>query len=142
MSTGQAKHHRPSACTSLAPSVCKVALSPHRLVSLTDRPGTFTSRPVGSARLRTAQLDVMEFLRRFLQHVLPHGFVKIRHFGFLHASCAIPLATIRLMIMLGHPMGGPADIAKAPATTCGPLSDLWRTDARRHACVDLTPGLC
>jgi hypothetical protein len=32
---------------------------------------------VGSARLRTAQLAVIEFLRRFLQHVLPHGFMKV-----------------------------------------------------------------
>ena len=55
----------------LAPSVFKVAISNHRLVSLTDRTVTFTYRKVGSARLRTTHLDVMEFLRRFLQHVLP-----------------------------------------------------------------------
>src|SRR5215813_5674091 len=94
----QANHHGHSAFTSLAPYVFKVAISNHRLVSLTDRTVTFTYRKVGSARLRTAQLDVMAFLRRFLQHVLPHGFVKIRHCGFLHASWAIPLATLRRMI--------------------------------------------
>jgi hypothetical protein len=68
-----------------------------------DRTVTFTYRQVGSARLRTPQLDVMEFLRRFLQHVLPAGVVKVRHFGLLHASCAVPLATVRLMMGLGHP---------------------------------------
>jgi hypothetical protein len=138
----QAQHHSHSAFTSLAPYVVKVAISTHRLVSLTARTVTFTSRTVGRARLRTAQLDVMEFLRRVLQHGLPHGFVTIRHFGFLHARCAIPLATIRRMIMLGHPMGDQPTSQTPPATTCGPLSDLWRTEARRHACVDLTPGLC
>ena len=46
----------------------------------------------------------MEFLRRFLQHVLPDGFMKVRHFGFLHASCAIPPDTLRRMISQAHPI--------------------------------------
>src|SRR5262250_2105933 len=95
----QAQHHSHSAFTYLAPYVFKVAISNHRLVSLTDRTVTFTYRKVGSARPRTAHLDVMEFLRRFLQHVLPDGFMKVRHFGFLHASCTVPLlATVRLLM--------------------------------------------
>jgi hypothetical protein len=48
----------------------------------------------------------MECLRRFLQHVLPEGFMKVRPFGFLHASCALSLATIRLLIGQGHPREG------------------------------------
>jgi len=103
----QAPHHGHSAFTSLAPYVFKVALSNQRIVSLKDHTVTFTYRKVGSARLRTTHLDVVEFLRRFLQHVLPDGFQKVRHFGFLHASWAIPLATIRLMIVRGHPGDAP-----------------------------------
>jgi hypothetical protein len=100
----QANHHSHSAFTYLAPYVFKVAIANQRIVSLTDRTVTCTYRKVGSARLRTAHLDVMEFLRRFLQHVLPEGFMKVRHFfGFLHTSCAIPPATIRLMMEQGHP---------------------------------------
>ena len=99
----QANHHGHSAFTYLAPYVFKVAISNHRLVSLTDRTVTFTYRKVGSARLRTAHLDGMEFLRRFLQHVLPDGFMKVRHFGFLHASCTVSLATIRLLIVQAPP---------------------------------------
>jgi hypothetical protein len=121
----QAKPHGPSAFTYLAPYVFKVAISNYRLVSLTDRTVTFTYRKVGSARLRTARLDVMEFLRRFLQHVLPHGFMKVRHFGFLHASCAVPLATVRLLMGQLHPSEGrpsqrpppPPRAARCP--TCG-----------------------
>lgn len=103
----QPNHHGHSAFSYLAPSVFKVAISNRRIVSLTDRTVTFTYRKVGSARLRTAQLDVMEFLRRFLQHVLPHGFMKVRHFGFLHASCAVPLATIRQLMGQAHPSKTP-----------------------------------
>jgi hypothetical protein len=99
----QAQHHGYAAFTSLAPSVCKVAIANRRIVGLMDRTVTFTSRKVGRARRRTPQLDVLEFLRRFLQHVLPEGFVKVRHFGLLHASGAVPLTTIRLMMGQGHP---------------------------------------
>src|SRR5262245_53509272 len=72
----QAQHHGRSACTSLAPSVFKVAIATQRLVSLTDRTGTFTSRNVGRARPRIAHLDVREGLRRCLQHVVPEGFLN------------------------------------------------------------------
>ena len=99
----QANHHGHSAFTYLAPSVFKVAISNSRIVLLTDRTVTFTDRKVGSARPRTAHLDVIEFLRRFLQHVLPDGLQKVRHFGLLHARCGIPLATIRVMMGQGHP---------------------------------------
>jgi hypothetical protein len=121
----QANHQGHSAFTSLAPYVFKVAISHHRIVGLKDRTVSFTYRKVGSARLRTAQLDVMEFIRRFLQHVLPHGFMKVRHFGFLHASGAVPLATIRRLIEQGHPSDDPPKqrtpppprVARCP--TCG-----------------------
>jgi hypothetical protein len=96
-----------SAFTYLAPYVFKGAISTHRLVSLKDRTVTFTYRKVGSTRLRTAHLDVMEFLRRFLQHVLPAGLQKGRHFGFLHASCAVPLVTIRRLVGQGSPSPNP-----------------------------------
>ena len=65
----QANHHGHSACTSLAPSVCRVALANRRLVGLTDRTVPCTSRPPGRARPRTTHLDVRAFLHRFLPHV-------------------------------------------------------------------------
>jgi Putative transposase/Transposase zinc-binding domain len=99
----QAQPHGSSACTSLAPSVCNVAIAHRRLVGLMDRPVTCTARKGGRARRRTTPLDVMALLRRFLQHVLPEGCVKVRHCGVLHARCAVPLATIRLMMGQGPP---------------------------------------
>jgi hypothetical protein len=139
----QARHHGHSAFTSLAPYVFKVAISNHRLVSLTGRTVTFTSRKVGSARLRTAHLDVMELLRRFLQHVLPDGFMKVRHCGFLHASCALPLATIRLMIVQGQPSEGqPMRSVPSPprgtlCPTCGaPMRVVMRLWTSPKVCID------
>jgi len=42
---------------------------------------------------RTITLDVMEFIRRFLQHILPNGFYKIRYFGILSPAC-LPLMDV------------------------------------------------
>jgi len=139
----QANHHGHSAFTYLAPYVFKVAISNHRLISLTDRTVTFTYRQVGSARLRTAHLDGMEFLRRFLQHVLPHGLQKVRHFGFLHASCVLSLAIIRRLIGPGHPGEDqppprtplPPRVARCP--TCGaPMGVVMRLWTSPRAFVD------
>src|SRR5215470_10449912 len=62
----------------------RVAISNHRLVSFTDGQVTFRWRDSAhnnEQKLMTLSLD--EFLRRFLRHLLPKGFVRIRHFGFL-----------------------------------------------------------
>ena len=62
----------------------RVAISNHRLISFADGKVTFRWRDSAhnnEQKLLTLSLD--EFLRRFLLHVLPEGFVRIRHFGFL-----------------------------------------------------------
>jgi hypothetical protein len=62
----------------------RVAISNHRLVSFDDGQVTFRWRDSAhnnQQKLMTLSLD--EFLRRFLLHLLPKGFVRIRHFGFL-----------------------------------------------------------
>jgi hypothetical protein len=89
----------------LAPYVFKVAISNSRIVSLQGRTVTFTCRKPRSSKPRTTRLDAIEFIRRFLQHVLPHGFMKVRHCGFMNSRCAIPTDTLRLLIVKPHPVG-------------------------------------
>jgi hypothetical protein len=55
---------------------------------------TFRYRKSGSRRIRSMRLEPMEFIRRFLQHVLPSRFCKIRHYGLHHSS---KRKTIRLL---------------------------------------------
>lgn len=83
----------------LAPYVFKVAISNSRIVKVEDRRVYLKYRKPGSHRWRTASLDVMEFIRRFLQHVLPTGFVKVRYYGLLHPCSAVSLDTIRFLII-------------------------------------------
>ena len=62
----------------------RVAISNRRLVALADGSVTFRWRDSAHKnKKRLMTLPVNEFLRRFLLHVLPPGFVRIRHFGFL-----------------------------------------------------------
>ena len=66
----------------------RVAISDHRLVSFVNDQVTFRWRDSAhrnKKRLMTLPAD--EFLRRFLLHVLPRGFVRIRHYGFLSNRC-------------------------------------------------------
>jgi Putative transposase len=62
----------------------RVAISNSRLIALDEAGVTFKwkdYRIKGHDRLRTMTLDAAEFIRRFLLHVLPSGFHRIRHYG-------------------------------------------------------------
>ena len=62
----------------------RVAISNQRLVSFKDGKVAFRWKDYakGNAK-RVMTLDALEFIRRFLMHVLPSGFMHIRHYGFL-----------------------------------------------------------
>lgn len=77
---GGAKH----ALSYLGAYTHRVAISNHRLVALADGNVTFRWRDSAHGnKKRLMTLPVDEFLRRFLLHLLPRGFVRIRNFGFL-----------------------------------------------------------
>src|SRR4029077_7957344 len=68
----------------LARYTYRVAISNDRLESLIDGQITFRYKAYAQGhRWRRMTLTAQEFLRRFMQHVLPKGFVRIRSFGFL-----------------------------------------------------------
>jgi hypothetical protein len=59
----------------------RVGISNHRLVALDAHAVTFRTK-----NGKTTTVDPLVFLDRFIEHVLPHGFVKIRHYGLLAPS--------------------------------------------------------
>ena len=67
-----------------------------------NRTVTFRYHKPGNTRWRTLALEVMEFMRRFLQHVLPTGFMKIRYYGFISAASKVLLERISSLIQLTH----------------------------------------
>ena len=73
----------------------RVAISNSRLKEINDQHVTFTYkdyRRKGNNQHRTMQLDTNEFIRRFMLHVLPSGFHRIRHFGLLASRPKMALA--------------------------------------------------
>ena len=79
----------------LAPYIFRVAISNNRILALTEGKVTFRYRASDTGKLRSCTLAAEEFIRRFLQHVLPKGFVKVRYYGFLASGCRQRLASIR-----------------------------------------------
>ena len=89
----------------LAPYVYRVAISNGRLVKCEPGPDglgrvTFTYRKSGSNRLRTMTLTADQFLRRFLQHVLPRGFQKVRHYGFAHPRQRVNFQWLKMLVTI------------------------------------------
>jgi len=79
--------------------VFRVAIANARIVSLDAGRVRFRWKKSGSRRWRTMELDALEFLRRFLQHVLPPGFQKVRHYGFLSPQIAVSLDEVRALAL-------------------------------------------
>jgi hypothetical protein len=103
----------------------RVAISNHRLISLAGGKVTFRWRDSAHKnKKRRMSLPVEEFLRRFLLHVLPRGFVRIRHFGILstrNRSALLPLC--RQLIGSLPPLKDPPH-AKRQSAICD--DGLWQ----------------
>jgi len=65
----------------LAPYIFRVALSNNRIISVQNDRVTFRYRDGKTKQIRTCTLPALTFMSRFLQHVLPKGFVKVRYYG-------------------------------------------------------------
>jgi hypothetical protein len=82
----------------LARYVFRVGISDERIRAVTDTHVTITWTKVGSRRPRSLRLTIFEFMRRFLQHVLPVGFMKIRYYGFMSPNSALSIADVRELV--------------------------------------------
>ena len=112
----------------LAPYVYRVAISNSRIETIEDTPDgrgwvTFTYRQSGSNRTRRMRVTAIEFLRRFLQHVLPPGFQKVRYYGFLSARRRDQFEHVRWLATLAQGevyelTSLPSPPAKVPSATC------------------------
>jgi len=84
----------------------KVAISNHRLQSMADGEVTFLARDNATpGKKRSVSVSAEEFIRRFLRHILPHRFVKIRHYGLMaprNAKTKLELA--RTLITKAEPL--------------------------------------
>ena len=108
----------------------RVAISNSRLLSLDERGVTFRwkdYRAEGRTRHKTMTLTAEEFMRRFLLHVLPSGFHRIRHYGLLaNARRKKNVETARALLQ------GPAPPAPLDSNTTGAKESRPPTFVCRH----------
>jgi Putative transposase/Transposase zinc-binding domain len=102
----------------------RVAISNRRLIAADAKAVTFkvkNYRIDGPGRYKTMTLDPHEFIRRFLIHVLPTGFHRIRHYGLLASGVkAANLALARKLLDVAPPAPEPEPAASDPATPTAP----------------------
>ena len=102
----------------------RVAISNRRLIALDQNGVTFRYKDYrGRAPYKVMTLATSEFIRRFLSHVLPKGFHRIRYYGLLaKSSCAENLARARQLLAVPKPQALPDDDGdpNAPSTDAPP----------------------
>jgi hypothetical protein len=107
----------------------RIAIANSRLVAFDGERVTFKwkdYRAKGEARYKLMTLDVDEFIRRFLIHVLPGGFHRIRHYGlFANANRADNIALARRLLGVPDP---------APPSA--------NSDGANRGCEDDEPNIC
>ena len=82
----------------LAPYIFRVALSNNRIVGVANDQVTFRYRVGNTKKTKTCTLAAERFIARFLQHVLPKGFVKVRYFGLFRPGNRQALAQVRAQL--------------------------------------------
>src|SRR5665647_3622612 len=100
----------------------RIAISNSRLVSLSEGNVTFRWRDSAHGnKKRLMTLEVEEFLRRFLLHVLPRGFVRIRNFGFLANRRRAELLPLCFRLLSGSEQIA----SSAASSSTGKTHSLW-----------------
>jgi hypothetical protein len=85
----------------LAKYIYRIAISNHRIVAISAQGVRFTYHDnKDGAKEKTMTLPGVEFMRRFLLHVLPARFVRVRHYGLHHTACRQALQRCRALLGL------------------------------------------
>lgn len=99
----------------LARYLYRVAIANSAIAHADEHTVTFRYRDSAERKPRTASLAPHEFLRRFLQHVLPKSFVKVRYFGLHHAANRPKLRLARAFLYLRLQQPPPPTVITPPA---------------------------
>ena len=101
----------------------RVAISNHRLLAFDGERVTFQWKDYAHGdQRRTMTLTAMEFLRRFVQHILPRGFVRIRQSGFLANTCRTARVTLARTVLAVSTAPSPETTDNAPAPEPSPAT--------------------
>lgn len=93
--------------------VFRTAISNARILSMDDTHVTFRWKNRNSGTWQTERIPGVEFLRRFLQHVLPRGFHRCRYYGLWHSSKRDLASQAWLLLILQNPIDKAASLTIA-----------------------------
>ena len=116
----------------LARYIHRVALADSAILRHDHNQVVFRYRDGQTGQSRTARLEPQEFIRRFLQHVLPCGFRKVRHYGLHHSSKRQALRLLQVQLAFVHARPVPSDAKPVRAPLPPPLCPKCATPM----CVD------
>ena len=105
--------------TYLGRYVHRIAISNSRLVSIVGGQVTFRYQEVDQSAWKTMTLPACEFIRRFLQHVLPAGVHKVRYYGLWHPARRRLLRQVQLVLALAASAPKPAEPEAPSAASAG-----------------------
>ena len=84
----------------LAPYIHRVAISDQRIVSVTDKSVSYTVTPTKAKRTVERNVEGVKFVEGFAQHILPSGFQKVRHYGWMSSNSSIRRDELRLLVWM------------------------------------------
>jgi hypothetical protein len=124
----------------LAPYIFRVAISNNRILKLEDDQVTFRYTASDTGQIRYCTVAAEEFIRRFLQHVLPKGFIKVRYYGFFSSGNRHRLHQVRRLIGSCNPaqLSGKQQTNSTPTEQvlrcpkCGQIMKLTKTLRPKH----------
>jgi len=109
----------------------RVAIVNSRIKTLKNGRVSFTAKDRKKNRTASITISAVQFIRRFLLHSLPKGFVRIRHYGFLaNRNRMVNLKTIRRLLKL------PCQLTKMQASLKDMMLQLTGTDITRCPCCN------
>jgi len=115
-----------TACKYLAPYIFRVAISNHRIIKLENGQVTFKYKESATKQIRFTTGRAEEFIRRFLQHVLPERFVKVRYYGLFSPANRPLLQQARRLLDARQPV---------TQTQAPPLPDAQSTIGNRPSAM-------
>ena len=103
-----------SALKYLAPYIFRIALSNNRIEQVANETVTFRYTEGKTGAQKQAMLSADTFIGRFLAHVLPKGFVKVRYYGLLAVGKRKLLSEVRSILALRQAVAPPPRAASEP----------------------------
>lgn len=132
------------ALTYLAPYIYRVAITNNRIESCDNGEVTYRFKNSRTDQWETKTLPGFDFMHRFLQHVLPKGFVKIRYYGFMAPGRRNLLAVALYLLGASKPLSVVYPVPKkdhlcpccgSPLRLIKPLGEVTRAPPWRRRCA-------